>query len=186
MPEDCLFCGIVAGSVPSETIDSDERTLAFMDISPATPGHALVVPRAHSADLLDFFLPSPVSRWWGPAVRAAREQIYPGAVIWNVALGWLGLLLGGIGAIALRRQSWRWSLLLLAALLLAMGPTLRVAGYETGLPLPFALIRDLPGIRSGQRPNHMAVIASLMLAILAAYGVLWATRRLPARGAWIC
>jgi histidine triad (HIT) family protein len=50
---DCLFCGIVAGSIPSETIDSDERTVAFMDISPATPGHALVVPRAHSADLLE-------------------------------------------------------------------------------------------------------------------------------------
>jgi histidine triad (HIT) family protein len=50
---DCLFCGIVAGSIPSETIDSDERTVAFMDISPATPGHALVVPRVHSADLLE-------------------------------------------------------------------------------------------------------------------------------------
>jgi histidine triad (HIT) family protein len=50
---DCLFCGIVAGTVPSETIDSDERTVAFMDINPATAGHALVVPREHSADLLE-------------------------------------------------------------------------------------------------------------------------------------
>jgi histidine triad (HIT) family protein len=50
---DCLFCGIVEGSVPSQTVDSDERTLAFMDIAPATPGHALVVPRKHSADLLE-------------------------------------------------------------------------------------------------------------------------------------
>jgi histidine triad (HIT) family protein len=50
---DCLFCGIVAGSIPSETIDSDERTVAFMDINPATPGHALVVPREHSADLME-------------------------------------------------------------------------------------------------------------------------------------
>src|SRR5262249_19142890 len=33
--------------------DSDERTVAFMDINPATPGHALVVPREHSADLLE-------------------------------------------------------------------------------------------------------------------------------------
>ena len=52
MADDCLFCGIVAGSIPSETIDSDERTVAFMDINPATPGHALVVPRAHYADLM--------------------------------------------------------------------------------------------------------------------------------------
>jgi histidine triad (HIT) family protein len=50
---DCLFCGIVAGTIPSETIDSDERTIAFMDISPATPGHALVIPREHSADLME-------------------------------------------------------------------------------------------------------------------------------------
>jgi histidine triad (HIT) family protein len=50
---DCLFCGIVAGSIPSETIDSDERTVAFMDINPATSGHALVVPREHSADLME-------------------------------------------------------------------------------------------------------------------------------------
>jgi histidine triad (HIT) family protein len=50
---DCLFCGIVAGSIPSQMIDSDERTVAFMDINPATPGHALVVPRVHSADLLE-------------------------------------------------------------------------------------------------------------------------------------
>jgi histidine triad (HIT) family protein len=50
---DCLFCGIVAGSIPSETIDADERTVAFMDINPATPGHALVVPREHSADLME-------------------------------------------------------------------------------------------------------------------------------------
>lgn len=53
MNSDCLFCGIVDGSVPSQTIDSDERTVAFMDINPATRGHALVVPRRHSPDLLD-------------------------------------------------------------------------------------------------------------------------------------
>ena len=49
---DCLFCGIVEGSIPSQTIDSDEHTVSFMDINPATPGHALVVPRAHSEDLI--------------------------------------------------------------------------------------------------------------------------------------
>ena len=53
MADDCLFCGIVNGIVPSETIDSDERTVSFMDINPATAGHALVVPRVHSADLLE-------------------------------------------------------------------------------------------------------------------------------------
>ena len=51
--DDCLFCGIVSGDVPAEIVDSDERTVAFMDISPATRGHALVVPREHADDLLD-------------------------------------------------------------------------------------------------------------------------------------
>lgn len=50
---DCLFCGIVAGEVPGEIVDSDDHTVAFMDINPATRGHALVVPRNHAADLLE-------------------------------------------------------------------------------------------------------------------------------------
>jgi histidine triad (HIT) family protein len=49
---DCIFCKIVAGELPSTRVDEDERTISFMDIAPATRGHALVIPRAHSADLL--------------------------------------------------------------------------------------------------------------------------------------
>ena len=54
MPErdpDCLFCKIVAGEIPATVVAEDERTVAFMDINPATRGHVLVVPRAHAADL---------------------------------------------------------------------------------------------------------------------------------------
>jgi histidine triad (HIT) family protein len=53
MASDCLFCGIVAGEVPAQIVDSDEHTVAFMDINPATRGHALVVPRTHTADLFE-------------------------------------------------------------------------------------------------------------------------------------
>ena len=49
---DCIFCSIAAGDLPAEVIDSDEHTVAFMDINPATRGHALVIPRAHSEDLM--------------------------------------------------------------------------------------------------------------------------------------
>jgi histidine triad (HIT) family protein len=49
---DCIFCKIVAGELPATIIDEDERTISFMDIAPATRGHALVIPREHSADLL--------------------------------------------------------------------------------------------------------------------------------------
>jgi histidine triad (HIT) family protein len=49
---DCIFCKIVAGELPATIVGEDERTISFMDISPATRGHALVIPREHSADLL--------------------------------------------------------------------------------------------------------------------------------------
>jgi histidine triad (HIT) family protein len=48
----CIFCKILAGDLPATIIDEDERTISFMDIAPATRGHALVIPRAHTADLL--------------------------------------------------------------------------------------------------------------------------------------
>lgn len=49
---DCLFCRIVTGDVPAIRIAETERAIAFMDIFPAAPGHALVIPRAHSDDAL--------------------------------------------------------------------------------------------------------------------------------------
>jgi histidine triad (HIT) family protein len=53
MAEDCIFCKIVAGDLPSERVDEDEHTVAFMDLNPGTRGHALVVPRTHSRNLYD-------------------------------------------------------------------------------------------------------------------------------------
>jgi histidine triad (HIT) family protein len=50
---DCLFCKIAAGEIPATRVREDERTIAFMDINPATRGHLLVIPREHSADLLE-------------------------------------------------------------------------------------------------------------------------------------
>jgi histidine triad (HIT) family protein len=48
---DCIFCKILAGELQANVIDEDEATIAFMDIAPATRGHALVIPRSNSADL---------------------------------------------------------------------------------------------------------------------------------------
>jgi histidine triad (HIT) family protein len=50
---DCLFCKIVDGEIPATRVHEDERTIAFMDINPATRGHLLVVPREHAADLTE-------------------------------------------------------------------------------------------------------------------------------------
>jgi histidine triad (HIT) family protein len=51
--EECLFCKIAAGELPSERVDEDEHTLAFMDINPWTRGHALVIPKRHSKNLYE-------------------------------------------------------------------------------------------------------------------------------------
>jgi len=50
---DCLFCKIVAGELPAQIVAEDELTVAFMDINPATRGHALVVPRRHTTNVLE-------------------------------------------------------------------------------------------------------------------------------------
>jgi histidine triad (HIT) family protein len=50
---DCLFCRIATGELPATRIAEDERTIAFMDINPATRGHVLVIPRDHAQDLLE-------------------------------------------------------------------------------------------------------------------------------------
>lgn len=44
---DCLFCKIVAGTIPSKAVHQDERSYAFADINPQAPVHFLVVPREH-------------------------------------------------------------------------------------------------------------------------------------------
>ena len=51
MEQDCLFCRIVAGEIPSDIIYNDERSLAFRDINPQAPVHVLVVPREHIESL---------------------------------------------------------------------------------------------------------------------------------------
>jgi len=50
---DCLFCRILAGELPAQILAEDERTVSFMDINPATRGHALVIPRVHAEDLYE-------------------------------------------------------------------------------------------------------------------------------------
>lgn len=50
----CLFCKIISGDIPANTVYSDERILAFRDVNPQAPFHVLVVPRRHVATLNDF------------------------------------------------------------------------------------------------------------------------------------
>ena len=50
---DCLFCKIVAGVIPSTKVYEDETVLAFRDIAPMAPTHILVIPKAHIASVAE-------------------------------------------------------------------------------------------------------------------------------------
>ncbi len=49
--DDCIFCAIANRTGPAAVVEADERAIAFLDISPATRGHTLVIPRSHAKDL---------------------------------------------------------------------------------------------------------------------------------------
>lgn len=49
---ECVFCKVLRGQLPSTVVFENEHTLAFLDIAPATDGHTLVVPKRHTEDLL--------------------------------------------------------------------------------------------------------------------------------------
>ncbi len=51
--DDCIFCKILKGEIPSSKIYEDEFTIAFLDIMPVNKGHALVIPKGHYETLLD-------------------------------------------------------------------------------------------------------------------------------------
>ncbi len=51
--EDCLFCKIAAGEIPSKKLYEDETVLAFYDIDPQAPFHALVIPKKHITNLME-------------------------------------------------------------------------------------------------------------------------------------
>jgi histidine triad (HIT) family protein len=68
--DDCLFCAIVGGSIPSRQVYADDSAVAFLDIQPWQRGHTLVVPRRHVASLVD----DPTG--WND-VAAAVEHVVP-------------------------------------------------------------------------------------------------------------
>ncbi len=53
MSEDCIFCQIVAGEIPSHTVYEDDDVFAFLDVNPLAPGHTLVIPKGHHERLQD-------------------------------------------------------------------------------------------------------------------------------------
>jgi histidine triad (HIT) family protein len=68
--EDCVFCSMVAGDIPVDTVYSDDAVIAFADINPQAPTHVLVVPRAHVRDLVELAADADLSAQVLAGIRA--------------------------------------------------------------------------------------------------------------------
>ncbi len=89
MTESCLFCRIVAGEIPAQLLAENAECIAFRDITPQAPFHALVIPRTHVASLGQAtdaqllgevaLLAAQVAREAGYAERGFRTVINNGA-----------------------------------------------------------------------------------------------------------
>lgn len=71
MSDDCVFCKIVAGRLPSEVVVTTERVVAFRDIAPQAPVHVVVVPREHHTDVAALAAVDPTAL--GELVEVANE-----------------------------------------------------------------------------------------------------------------
>ncbi|MDL2313753.1 HIT family protein [Desulfovibrio sp. OttesenSCG-928-C14] len=67
--DNCIFCKIIKGEIPCSKVYEDDKVLAFLDLNPASPGHTLLVPKAHAATLLD------LGEGFAEAVLAAQKKI---------------------------------------------------------------------------------------------------------------
>ncbi len=69
--EDCVFCKIIKGEIPSEKVYEDEDILAFKDINPAAPIHVLIIPKKHIATLME--VTQEDSKLMAKILRAVQE-----------------------------------------------------------------------------------------------------------------
>ena len=76
---ECIFCAIVDGKIPSAKVYENEHVFAFMDISPANPGHLLVIPKRHYRNIFDMpaEIASKIMEAAVPLATAIREALNP-------------------------------------------------------------------------------------------------------------
>ena len=67
--DDCIFCKIANGQIPSKTLYEDERFRVILDLGPVTKGHALILPKEHAANLYE--LPEDTA---GEVMRLAKKM----------------------------------------------------------------------------------------------------------------
>ncbi len=67
--DDCIFCSLVQGNIPSQKVFASENLLAFLDIAPVQPGHTVLIPKEHYPSLAD------IPESLGGEILAAQKEI---------------------------------------------------------------------------------------------------------------
>lgn len=125
-----------------------------------------------SSDLLGFFIPTQLNPWFGGWVDGFRfphdkAQHY----YWGYSV--LAMTIAGLAAGRRRAGIRFWGLSALVFLILALGPSLRINGMDTGVPLPFRIFQELPFFKGNRYPSRFGVLMVLSLAMLAGWGTAW-------------
>ncbi len=75
MADDCLFCKIIAGEIPSTKVYEDDHAFAFEDLNPQAPTHVLVVPREHFTDIADLGRDAAASAGLVAGIRGTAQKL---------------------------------------------------------------------------------------------------------------
>ena len=136
----------------------------------------------YSANLAGFVIPEPDrTPLYGSAFAGPSARLTKGSDGRETFIGFPVLLFAIVGLIALKDKMIRvGAAVALAFLILSLGPTLKVFGTETGVPMPYALLMKLPPFDLGRTPIRFVVIAIFFLTIIAGAGLTWAQKTLQA------
>ena len=164
--------GIIAGGAALPLLPVLLKTFDTPAILPSQPLRALL---SNSAALSDFFVSGPRVLW---SLDAQRPDTDFHAWLF---LGYVTLALALLGLVRAWRRGWLWAVLALVFLEIALGPTLQISvppdgtsfadSLNNGLPTPNRLLYALPFGNVGRLPITAVIMAMLMLALLAAYGL---------------
>lgn len=137
--------------------------------------------RGFSSDAFGLFVPNMLHPLWGPAIRPPIAETlarYYSPSGWYVAAGWTLLLCAAVGVAHAWRRQWQWLLLGGVAWAFSLGPTLRVLGYDTGLPMPYTLVAQIELISTARKPSHFAYLCLFAGVVFAALGLQRLSERL--------
>ncbi len=138
--------------------------------------------KGFSSDALTMFAPNMLHPLWGEMlwrlIRPAQTNFATDG--WYVAAGWVLLACAAIGLPRLWRQQRPLALMAAGAWIFSLGPELQVAGYQTGIPMPYALLQNVPLLQIARRPSLFTMVVVLVAVVAAAMGLQQLAERLAA------